>query len=501
MQKARLESRKRGDALGRAAPPADAVHFQRLGLGAETEVARLPLDQVRDRALVAHFGRAFAHIADQEWHLVCFRRMLAKHECVDGFQLVDEAVLEQEIQRTIDGGRRRAGMAVAQRFQKIVRLDRLARLRDQLQYFAPQRRQAQATRVALMLDLAHDAGGIVVVMMVRGFGCGDHGCILALARKCADQKLFRVGCVRLQARFNIPGVGLRLSPSEPSSCRPATPRWQRPQHRPRDRTHHQSQRDAEHDPATPPAEHGADHRAGDGEPDQRPPRHQYQHVVQQLRKRARCVRVHTLQKLLQQVLHEDSGLAKTMDFVTPGPSAALPQTESGNPVLTPSESNSKMNPGFRREDDLGGYWFARATASSIRRKAMSRPARYTVSSIDGDTALPVIATRNGCATLPMPMPRSVATSATSAWMSAGFHVGNAASFTCIARNTSAAPSAHKCFLTALSSHASIGAYQMRACSAIAFRVCTRSRNATTTSAGSGPFATSSPSRSRCHASS
>jgi hypothetical protein len=93
---------------------ADTVHFQRLRLGAKTEIVRLPLDQVRDRALVADFGGALAHVADQERNLVGLGRMLAEHEGVDRLKLVDEAVFQQEIQRAVNRGRRRAGVAVAQ---------------------------------------------------------------------------------------------------------------------------------------------------------------------------------------------------------------------------------------------------------------------------------------------------------------------------------------------------------------------------------------------------
>jgi hypothetical protein len=96
---------------------ADAMHFQGLRLGAETEAMRLLLDQMRDRSLVAYLGGSVAHIADQEWHLVRFGRMLAEHEGIDRFELVDEAILEQEVEGTVDGRRRRAGVAVAQGFR------------------------------------------------------------------------------------------------------------------------------------------------------------------------------------------------------------------------------------------------------------------------------------------------------------------------------------------------------------------------------------------------
>ena len=84
----RLDPRQSGG----AAAFAETVHFQSLRLGAEAEPARLLLDQFRDRAFVAHFGRVLALVADQERHLMRFGGMLAEHERVDRLQLVDEPV-------------------------------------------------------------------------------------------------------------------------------------------------------------------------------------------------------------------------------------------------------------------------------------------------------------------------------------------------------------------------------------------------------------------------
>src|SRR5580658_84786 len=84
---------REGSAL--AAVLAEAVYFQRLRLRTEAKLLGLRLDQLR-HALVAHFLRAGAAIADKERHLMRFRRMVAGNEGIDGFQLVDETVLEQE---------------------------------------------------------------------------------------------------------------------------------------------------------------------------------------------------------------------------------------------------------------------------------------------------------------------------------------------------------------------------------------------------------------------
>src|SRR5215470_17244449 len=89
---------------GFAAILADAVHFEGLRARLEAVLFRLIAEKTRD-ALVADLDRARADVADQERHLVRFVRMMAADERVDRFELVDEAVLEQEIERPIDGRR------------------------------------------------------------------------------------------------------------------------------------------------------------------------------------------------------------------------------------------------------------------------------------------------------------------------------------------------------------------------------------------------------------
>ena len=69
--------------------------------------------QQLDDALVFQFGRRLAAVADQERHRVRARcRVVAADIGIDRRELVDEAVLEQEIQRAVHR-RRRGGTCVA----------------------------------------------------------------------------------------------------------------------------------------------------------------------------------------------------------------------------------------------------------------------------------------------------------------------------------------------------------------------------------------------------
>jgi len=60
----------------------------------------------------------------------------------------------------------------------------------------------------------------------------------------------------------------------------------------------------------------------------------------------------------------------------------------------------------------------RASAASIRANASAWPARYTVWAMSGLTWVPVIATRSGCATLPIPRPSASAVAWSAAFIMA-----------------------------------------------------------------------------------
>ncbi len=161
---------------GRAALGADAVHLERLRARAEAAIARLLGQQFRD-AFVADLERARADVADQERHLVRLVRMMTADERVDRFELVDEAVLEQEVERAIDRRRRGGAVLVLEPVEQIVGLDRLRLGRDQLEHAQAQRRQAQAAQLARARHRADERSGVVAVVVACVAWAGDlrHG--------------------------------------------------------------------------------------------------------------------------------------------------------------------------------------------------------------------------------------------------------------------------------------------------------------------------------------
>ncbi|MCY1248899.1 hypothetical protein D9M72_623830 [compost metagenome] len=105
--------------------------------------------------------------------------------------------------------------------------------------------------------------------------------------------------------------------------------------------------------------------------------------------------------------------------------------------------------------------------------------------------MPVMATRSGWATLPMPISSWAATSCSATDTPSAVHSAAASSSRALASGTSAP--GLKCLATAASSYSFSGVYQTTAFSAISFNVCTRSRRAMTTSTGAGPLLMSRPS--------
>src|SRR5688572_29393585 len=159
--------------LGAAAAGADAMHFQGLRFGPEAHRTGL-LDQHAGHALVAELGRARADVADEERHRVRLARVVARGVRVDRREAVDEAVLEQEVERAIHGRRCRAVALVAQPVEQVVCLDRLLLARDELEHALAQRRELQPARVARLRDLAHVARRLVLVFVFLHLGCGGH---------------------------------------------------------------------------------------------------------------------------------------------------------------------------------------------------------------------------------------------------------------------------------------------------------------------------------------
>jgi len=103
-------------------------------------------------------------------------RMMAAHVGVDRFELVDESVLEQEIERAIHRRRRRVAAIVLEPVEQIIGLDRLVGCGDQLEHLQPDLGQPQPALLARSRHLAHERLGVVrMVMLFRVCGLGGHG--------------------------------------------------------------------------------------------------------------------------------------------------------------------------------------------------------------------------------------------------------------------------------------------------------------------------------------
>lgn len=82
--------------------------------------------------------------------------MMAADKRVDGFELVDEVVLKQKIQRAIYRWRRRYAGAVLEPIEQIVGLDRNRCLGDELEYAMPECGETQAALITNPGDIAHE---------------------------------------------------------------------------------------------------------------------------------------------------------------------------------------------------------------------------------------------------------------------------------------------------------------------------------------------------------
>jgi len=117
-------------------------------------------------------------------------QVLAGHEGVDGRQFVDEAVLQQKIQRTVHRRRRIGAYFGFHLLEQIIGLDRLSVRGNQSQNLLTDRRQAQAALRADLLDRG-DKGLCVMHMMMR---------VGAVVRVAAHQGSFaRAACRRAKA--------------------------------------------------------------------------------------------------------------------------------------------------------------------------------------------------------------------------------------------------------------------------------------------------------------
>ena len=78
-------------------------------------------------------------------------------------------MFKQEIECALDRGRGRISMPFAQMIEQIVRLDRFARGRNELQHFLAQRRETQTALLTGVLHCRDEFLGTVVVMVHMRF--------------------------------------------------------------------------------------------------------------------------------------------------------------------------------------------------------------------------------------------------------------------------------------------------------------------------------------------
>ncbi len=100
-------------------------------------------------------------------------RVMAAHVGVDRLQLVDEAVVDEEVERAVDRRRRRITAIVLEPIEQVVGLDGFFRARDEIEHLLTDLGQAQAAQLAGCGDFTHERAGVVVVVMGAG-GFGGH---------------------------------------------------------------------------------------------------------------------------------------------------------------------------------------------------------------------------------------------------------------------------------------------------------------------------------------
>ena len=125
------------------------MNLQRLAGRYEAAITCLRGEQGRD-LLIADFERARTTITDKKWHLMRLTGVVATNERVDRFELVNEAMLKQKIQRAIDRRRRRETRTVLETIKQVIGLDRNRRFSNQFEDAQSNRGEAQT---ALTADL------------------------------------------------------------------------------------------------------------------------------------------------------------------------------------------------------------------------------------------------------------------------------------------------------------------------------------------------------------
>ncbi len=97
-------------------------------------------------------------------------RMAAADEGIHALDAVDQPVLDQKIERPVDGGRRRAQILVAQFVEQRIGADRLVTRPHQLEHAPAQRREAEILLGAHLLGRGEGILHAVPVIMAGGGG-------------------------------------------------------------------------------------------------------------------------------------------------------------------------------------------------------------------------------------------------------------------------------------------------------------------------------------------
>src|SRR5262249_28983234 len=134
----------------RAAIRTEARDLDRGAGDGEADLLGARGDRGADAGIV-ELGRRLAAGADQELPDMALVGIGAADIGVERFDAVDEAVLDQELERAIDGGRLRAHTLLAEAIEQRVGTDRRVALPDQLEHAPALIGEPRAARQALAL--------------------------------------------------------------------------------------------------------------------------------------------------------------------------------------------------------------------------------------------------------------------------------------------------------------------------------------------------------------
>jgi hypothetical protein len=153
---------------------AEAANFDSLPLDGEAEPRCLPHDCIGDRVIV-EFGGTAAAGADHELADMLGFWSVAADIGIERFDAVNEALLDEELESAVDGGRRRSPMHFLQRFKDCVGAYGFVAAPHELQNLTTERSQAGTSLLAKRsgaVERSGNASEMVVYRVVEGWGWG-----------------------------------------------------------------------------------------------------------------------------------------------------------------------------------------------------------------------------------------------------------------------------------------------------------------------------------------